>query len=312
MSPLSDSALERLRRAVGEPDLSGTRYELRDILGRGGMATVYRAWDTTLEREVALKILDFESAGDELGRRLLSEARVLARLEHPGIVPVHDVGTLADGRVYCAMKRVEGRRLDQAMPGSELPERLRLLLKVCEAVAFAHANGVVHRDLKPQNVMLGSFGELLVVDWGLASSSRQPERDGWVVGTPGYMAPEQRAGRSGEVDARSDVYALGALLHYLIAGEPPTDGGLALPSRTPRALAAICRRALAAEPAQRYAGAADFAADLERFIDGRAVLAHRESVFERFARLFARYQTPILLIVAYLLMRALILLFARR
>ncbi len=311
MTALSDPALERLRRSVAEPDLSGTRYELRDALGRGGMATVYRAWDTTLEREVALKILDFESEEDELGLRLLREARVLARLEHPGIVPVHDVGTLADGRAYCAMKRVEGRRLDQAIQGSELPERLRLLLRVCEAVGFAHANGVVHRDLKPQNVMLGPFGELLVVDWGLASSDREPERDGWVVGTPGYMAPEQRAGRAGAADARSDVFALGAILHYLIAGAPPADAGLALPSGTPRALAAICRRALAPEPAQRYAGASELAAELERFIDGRRVLAHRESIWERAGRLFARYQTPILLILAYLLMRALILLFAK-
>jgi len=141
------------------PDVSGTRYELLSVLGRGGMGVVYLARDTALDREVALKVVDREAG----------EARVLARLEHPGIVPVHDFGELPDGRVYYAMKRVRGERLDRWLtPDRGVGERLAVFLRVCDAVAFAHARGVVHCDLKPENVMVGEFGEVLVLDWGIA------------------------------------------------------------------------------------------------------------------------------------------------
>src|SRR5437899_1943406 len=169
MRYLSDRALNRLRDGAELPDLAGTRYRLLGQIARGGMGVVYAAEDETLERRVALKVLEVPGSESELASRLLREARVLALLEHPGIVPVHDVGTLADGRVFYTMKFVEGQRLDKYIESvTSVPDRLRLFLRICDAVAFAHARGVLHRDLKPANIMVGPFGEVLVMDWGLA------------------------------------------------------------------------------------------------------------------------------------------------
>src|SRR5882762_3951543 len=232
---LSDKAVDRLRQAANTPDLSGTRYQLLEHVARGGMGTIYAALDETLHRRVALKILDVPIAHGDFARRLNREARVLARLEHPGIVPVHDVGTLSDGRVFYTMKFVEGQRLDKHIEAvTSLPDRLRLFLRICDAVAFAHARGVLHRDLKPANVMVGSFGEVLVMDWGLAKilressgpeetvfvspqkkPSSEEETHGTVMGTPGYMSPEQERGETEKIDARSDVFSLGALLKFV-------------------------------------------------------------------------------------------------
>src|SRR5262245_33809242 len=164
---MSDSALRRLRDAADAPDLTGTKYEIVGRIGQGGMGTVYRARDRELGREVALKVVRLPEGAPDIAARMMREARTLARLEHPGIVPVHDVGTLGDGRVFYAMKLVRGAPLDQLGP-TGLAERLRIVERVCEAVAFAHAHGVIHRDLKPQNVMVGPFGEVLVMDWGVA------------------------------------------------------------------------------------------------------------------------------------------------
>jgi len=159
---LDDQALKRLRTAGGLPEFSGTRYVLLEFLARGGMGTVYAAQDQTLNRRVAIKVLDSSDANGELEGRLLREARVLAGLEHPGIVPVHDAGTLADGRVFYVMKFVEGSRVDELLAGNlSLPERLRLFLRICETMSFAHSSGILHRDLKPANVMVGAFGEVL-------------------------------------------------------------------------------------------------------------------------------------------------------
>src|SRR3954469_15690424 len=204
------------------------------------MGTVYVVEDTDLRRRVALKVLDLPDA--DLEARLRREAQVLARLEHPGIVPVHDVGVLPDGRTFYTMKWVEGARLDRHLAGAvPLAERLRLFLRIADAVAFAHAKGVLHRDLKPENVMVGAFGEVLVMDWGLAKilaeasglARARTTAESAVLGTPGFMSPEQRTGASAGVDARADVYSLGALLQWMAgAGAPP-------------ALQAICRKALA-------------------------------------------------------------------
>ncbi len=173
MKFLSDRALERLRDAADLPDLSGTHYRLLERVARGGMGVVYTAEDERLQRRVALKVLDLTGSEGDLANRLIREARVLARLEHPGIVPVHDVGTLADGRVFYTMKFVEGHRLDKHIESvASTPDRLRIFLRICDAVAFAHARGVLHRDLKPANIMVGPFGEVLVMDWGLAKILR--------------------------------------------------------------------------------------------------------------------------------------------
>jgi serine/threonine protein kinase len=301
VSFLSDAALERLRQAADRPDTAGTRYTILEELGRGGMGTVYRALDTVLERDVALKVLTLPEAGPAEAERMRKEARVMAGLEHPGIVPVHDAGVLPDGRVYYAMKLVRGERLDRWAKDRSLGERLRVFERICEALAFAHVHGVIHRDVKPENVMIGSFGEVLVLDWGVARRSEEPaEPDGTVLGTPASMSPEQAAGRTQLVDERTDVYALGVLLGGLIT--PAASEG-----RVPRALRSVAARATAREPDARYCDAEELAADVGRFLGGGVPTAHRESALERAGRFAARHRTAIVLVVAYLVMRALLL-----
>src|SRR5215468_4838210 len=209
MSWISDKTIQRLRQVAELPDLTGTHYRLLERVAHGGMGVVWLALDEKLDRRVALKVLDV--SGEE-------EARILAKLEHPGIVPVHDVGRLADGRVFYTMKYIEGDRLDRYVARiTRVPERLRIAHRICEAVAFAHARGVLHRDLKPENIMVGSFGEVLVMDWGLAILL-QDRTLGDIGGTPGYMAPELTRGEARHLDERTDVYSLGAILEFLVAG----------------------------------------------------------------------------------------------
>src|SRR5947209_16850963 len=192
MNFLSDQALKRLRDGAEMPDLAGTRYRLLERIARGGMGVVYTAEDENLRRRVALKVLDIPGTDGDLRNRLIREARVLATLEHPGIVPVHDVGTLADGRVFYTMKFVEGNRLDKFIAAvNSVPDRLRLFLRICDPVGFAHALGVVHRDLKPANIMVGSFGEVLVMDWGLAKILRSDVPNAAPRPDPGSTAFEK-------------------------------------------------------------------------------------------------------------------------
>jgi eukaryotic-like serine/threonine-protein kinase len=343
MKFLSDKAVDRLRQSANLPDLSGTRYQLLERVARGGMGVVYAARDEMLDRRVALKILDVSVSEGDLARRLNREARVLARLEHPGIVPVHDVGTLRDGRVFYTMKFVEGQRLDKHIETvTSLPERLRLFSRICDAVAFAHARGVLHRDLKPANVMVGAFGEVLVMDWGLAKILREqtgeaaevdPEAtivhsptasdipahaivatqatgQGTVLGTPGYMSPEQARGDIAHVDERSDIFSLGAVLRFLCAPAAPANANS--PRRREKALEAICAKATEHDPAQRYANVSDLSADVSRYLDGLPVSACQETIFDRAVRFYRRHTVPILLITAYLIVRTLILLFFHR
>ncbi|MBC8647117.1 MAG: serine/threonine protein kinase [Thermoanaerobaculia bacterium] len=301
---LSDGTLEHLRDVADLPDLSETRYTLVRELARGGMGTVYLATDERLGREVAIKVL---SAPDpDAARRMEQEARIVAGLEHPGIVPIHDAGTLPDGRVFYAMKRVRGDRLDEHAERS-LPALLRIFERICEAVAFAHAHGVIHRDLKPENVMVGSFGEVLVMDWGVAkvAADDSDSSAGSVVGTHGYMPPEQ--GRGDVADERSDVFALGGILHFLLARQHPTPAATSL-AGAPAELASICRKAMATEPGNRYASARELAAEVGRYLQGERVAAHRETILERVGRVASRHRAWILLVLAYLVMRLLLLL----
>jgi eukaryotic-like serine/threonine-protein kinase len=313
---LSDAAVEHLRGVAEEPDLSGTRYELLGLLGRGGMGSVYRARDRELGREVALKVSAGPAPSPAELERLHREARVLARLEHPGVVPVHDLGTLPDGRLYYVMKLVRGRRLDEHVRDAGLPARLRIFERICEAVAFAHAQGVLHRDLKPENVMVGAFGEVLVLDWGVAKLVGVSEGEaapappagaggtaaGTVLGTPGYMSPEQARGDVDHVDERSDVYALGAILRWLA-----TDAG----GRRGEALAAIWTRAGAEAPEARYGTVPELAADVARYLAGERVKAHPEGPLEGLRRLAVKHRTPLALVAAYLAMRVLLAFFTR-
>jgi len=341
---LSDETVRHLKRVAEWPDLGETKYRPLEELGRGGMSTVYLAEDTVLGRKVALKVVSTAAARPEFVERMRAEARVIARLEHPGIVPVHDAGMLPDGRVFYAMKRVDGKRLDELARAMALPERLRAFQRICEAVAFAHAHGVVHRDLKPENVMIGPFGEVLVMDWGVAkvladgagessvSPTRAPSASstaaGTIVGTLAYVAPEQAEGSTDRVGTPADIYALGAILHFLLTGRAPFDAVAAerrargearlapAPPRridpdAPRPLEAIVLRAMAAEPQERYAAASDVAAEVARFLDGERVVSHREGLFERAERYFSRYRTPILLVLAYLVARTILFFFAR-
>jgi serine/threonine protein kinase len=264
MTWLSDERLQRITRTAEVPERMGERYRIVEMIGAGGMGVVYLA--EALGRRVAVKVID----ADE------SEARVLARLEHPGIVPVHDVGLLPDGRVFYVMKLAQGTTLE-GFRGT-LAERLRVFVRICDAVAFAHSRGVVHRDLTPRNVMVGAFGETMVLDWGLAGSHSV------IGGTRGFMAPE------GQLDARSDVYSLGAILSFLAArdAKPP--------------LRAIIGKACAPDPAARYT-ARELGDDVLRFLDAARVTAHHYTPFETARRWVVRNRVIVGLVAAYVVMR---------
>lgn len=330
MKSLSDKLVARLQADMQLPDLSGTRYKLLRYVACGGMGSVWLAEDTVLKRRVALKVLDLAPPADDLDVRLLREARILAGLEHPGIVPVHDTGTLADGRAFCCMKYVEGQTLAQHIANLNLPDRLRLLERVAEPLDFAHARGFIHRDLKPDNVMIGAFGEVLVMDWGLAkvgvtnleageteiATAAEPTQNslrvtgqGSVLGTRGYMSPEQARG-SIEVDQRTDIFSLGAILTFMLTGSAPGKSGAS--GSVPRPLRAICEKAMAADPNARYQSAREMTADITHYLNGEPVSAYREGVLERSGRVFARYRTAVVLVAVYLIMRVLFILFARR
>ena len=297
MTRLSDDAVGRLRDVAAWPELPPERYEVRSLIGRGGMGAVYEARDRLLGRAVALKVSNAAVPDSELDARLRHEARVLASLEHPGIVPVHDAGELADGRWFYVMKLVRGQSLkDHLATLSGEPAVLAVFERIAETVAFAHAAGVIHRDLKPSNVMVGSFGEVLVLDWGVATrlGAGTAEDVGLRVGTPGFMAPEQQTGDPSLVTHASDVYSLGALLSWMLGAAPST-----------RRLSAVINKCTASAPAGRYGDAGALVQDLARYRAGLAVSAYKESAWERLGRWFGRYRTFILLVAAYLIMRAL-------
>lgn len=296
MKWLSDDKLNYLRTVVLNPDFSSTKYTFIKELGRGGMGTVYLAEDRELNRLVAIKVLNTPEVTEDLRDRMVREAQIIARLEHPGIVPVHDVGVLPDGRVFYAMKFVRGSRLDEyAAQNSSIGDRLRKFQAVCDAVAFAHAHGVIHRDLKPQNIMIGSFGEVLVLDWGVAKilATDNTDEDGLVIGTRDYMSPEQARGAIDELDGRSDIYALGAVLNFLLNDQ----------SKVSKPARAICSKATAPTKESRYSTASELSADIGRLLDAEPVSAYQESAIEMVSRWVSKNRFLVLLVLAYLLMR---------
>ena len=300
-------------------------YVLGDQIARGGMGRIRVARDRRLGRTVAIKeILD---GGADARMRFEREVRITARLQHPSIVDVHEAGAWPTGEPFFAMKLVSGRSLDKVIgEATTLDARLALLpnvLAVADAIAYAHRERVIHRDLKPQNILVGSFGEVVVIDWGLAKDLTNDVPDlphggepapqsgeqtvaGRVIGTLAYMPPEQALGQS--VDERADVYALGALLFHLLAGRPPVIGSTAqemlamivdgppvslseVQPGVPADLLAIVHKAMAHEAADRYPTARELAEDLRRFQTGQLVGAHRYSTGQRARRWLRRHRT---------------------
>ncbi|NUQ33905.1 MAG: serine/threonine protein kinase [Planctomycetaceae bacterium] len=358
----------RLQKLAEE---SPDRYRVRKELGRGGMAVVVDAIDTDLRRHVAMKVLRDPhkkptGGADERTplQRFVEEAQITGQLEHPNIVPVHDIGTDSEGRIYFTMKRVEGQSLrdilDAMRDGEEKPlarfgvyEFCEIFIKVCDAMSFAHSKRVIHRDLKPDNIMVGRFGEVQVMDWGLAKimgrkdvpstttdtisdvvyttpGESQHTVEGTISGTPAYMSPEQAHGRISEINERTDVFALGALLYELITFIPPfhakssrdalrraqkyqllppkeavedlekhetlPDGSpvcraaIERAKRFPKELAAIALKALSQNAAERYPSVEELARDVERFIKREPVKAYDEPMYKRLLKWAGRHR----------------------
>jgi len=272
-------------RRDGDPHLNSD-FELLDVLGKGGMGVVYSARQAAFDREVAVKLIRSDHRDrHEARERFLAEAAVTGQLEHPGVVPVIDLGVADDGTLFYAMKQVVGMPWDRCIADVGLAENLRILRQVVETVAFAHARGVLHRDLKPDNVVVGDYGEVVLMDWGLAVSlapdghGEPLHRANACAGTPAYMAPEMALGRIERIDERTDVYLLGAILFEIVTGEPPHDFGgntrcLRAAARNrcrsyavDGELIRIARQAMTTEPEDRFADAHAF---------GTALIAYQE------------------------------------
>lgn len=286
------------------------RYQDHGLIAQGGMGEIRQVRDRVLGRTVAMKLVASQRTLSEVGRtRFLAEAQATAQLQHPGIVPVHDLGQLPDGRPWFTMRQVHGCTLTDVIASVHagrsqwtLHRLVEAFRRVCETVAYAHSRGVLHRDLKPDNVMIGAFGEVIVLDWGIARVNGEPgldqdrppvavpgahdTRQGAITGTPAYMAPEQAWGSAAQIDQRTDVYCLGAVLYQVLSGRapygtesavktvravrrgpppPPDTAGTAL---APPELVAVCQRAMARDPALRHADAQALAQDVADWLDG--------------------------------------------
>ncbi len=314
------------------------RYALDHLHAKGGLGQVWLARDLDLDRDVALKEIRPEHAADpRRWERFVQEARLTGRLDHPGVVPIYEVARKPDGeQPFYTMRFVRGRTLAQAVrehaekrrrgagDGVELQALLSAFVAVCNTIAFAHSRGVIHRDLKGDNVILGDFGEVIVLDWGIAKALGEPDQsgagsrleedsalrteEGDVIGTPAFMSPEQAAGRVAEVDASSDVYGLGAVLYEILTGQAPFAGSNVMevlervrnsPPPAPRTLApgtraeleAICLKALQKSKSARYPSAVELARDVQRFLADEPVSACPEPFSKRAGRFVRKHRT---------------------
>jgi eukaryotic-like serine/threonine-protein kinase len=281
------------------------RFRILEMLGEGQHATVYRAYDPVLERDVALKMPRQGVIRSAKGlERFLGEAKALARLRHPQIVPVYEAGCVGD-RHYMAMALIEGCSLARRMADGplELHRATEIVAELAEALAYAHSQGIVHRDVKPANIRVDAQGVVYLMDFGIAyrpDSGEIPLPPGVILGTPAYVAPEQAQGGQTDVLPASDQYSLGAVFYELLSGQPPFCGPPsyvifhtihhdppslhAIAPRVPRALAAICQKALAKRPDHRYASCEAFAKDLRCWLRGEAPLAGRRRRWARLGR----------------------------
>jgi eukaryotic-like serine/threonine-protein kinase len=346
--PSSASTIVNVAGATVTPPRPAMRYGLQNRLARGGMGVIYKVWDKVLHRELAMKVVRQQETATEAAApadprvliRFVREAEITAKLDHPGVVPIHDLGVDEGGRIFFTMRLVQGKSLAAVL---ELAREHRenwtqtrvvdVIVKVCETLAFAHSRGVIHRDLKPDNIMVGAFGETYVMDWGLAKMTRGDDGDlevghepasagqtvligppevlpvgsgasgssaetemGCVLGTAWYMPPEQASGQINELDERSDIYSVGAILYELLSGRrpyalpskaaksdeiieavlagPPAPIALTSP-RVPAELAAICEKAMARQKDGRYQNMRDMAEDLRAYLEHRVVRAYQ-------------------------------------
>ncbi len=296
---ITDHAAQYEPTAVVTPRSLG-KFRIDAELGRGGMGVVYRAWQADLERAVALKMLPV-TADPALKERFLREARTASRLRHPNIVAVHELGE-HEGSAFFTMDYVKGEPFDAVLrrPDRRLEENVRVVAAVARALDYAHRQGVVHRDIKPGNILLDRDGTPFLTDFGLARDANvhaSLTASGQILGTPAFMSPEQARGR-GEVGAASDLYSLGAVLYVALAGTPPfsadsvyelLDAIIKRPPASPRllrpgvpaALEGVCLRCLEKDPARRYGSASELADDLQRFLKGEPVAAPRPRVLGR-------------------------------